>query len=147
MCIRDSSDATLNRHGHRLGTAEMYRVVEALPEVLDSLVVDIEVLGRPSFMPLFVVLRPGLLLDDALLAALRQAIREQLSPRFLPDHIVQVAEVPRTLTGKKQELPVKKLLLGRALADVVNPDACANPGAFAWYEAYARQHAAATATS
>ena len=139
------SDATLNRHGLRLGTAEMYRAVEALPEVLDSLVVDIEVLGRPSFMPLFVVLRPGLLLDDALRNALRQAIREQLSPRFLPDDIVQVAEVPRTLTGKKQELPVKKLLLGRALADVVNPDACANPGAFAWYEAYARQHIAATA--
>ena len=137
------SDATLNRHGHRLGTAEMYRVVEALPELLDSLVVDIEFLGRPSFMPLFVVLRPGLTLDDALRDRIRGAIRAGLSPRFLPDAIEQVAEVPRTLTGKKQELPVKKLMLGRALAEVVNPDACANPGAFAWYGEYAQRHVGA----
>jgi acetoacetyl-CoA synthetase len=139
------SDATLNRHGHRLGTSELYRVVEAVPEVLDSLVVDIEYLGRPSFMPLFVALREGHSLDETLIATLRLRIREQLSPRFVPDEIVQVAEVPRTLTGKKQELPVKKLLLGRALAEVVNKDACANPLAFDWYERYARAHAAKAA--
>jgi acetoacetyl-CoA synthetase len=137
------SDATLNRHGHRLGTAELYRVVEAVPEVLDSLVIDIEVLGRPSWMPLFVVLRPGARLDDALVAELRRRIREGVSPRFLPDEIVQVSEVPRTLTGKKQELPVKKLMLGRKLAEVVNPDACANPAAFDWYVAYAARRAQA----
>jgi acetoacetyl-CoA synthetase len=137
------SDATLNRHGHRLGTAELYRVVEAVPEVLDSLVIDIEVLGRPSWMPLFVVLRPGARLDDALVAELRRRIRESVSPRFLPDEIVQVAEVPRTLTGKKQELPVKKLMLGRKLAEVVNPDACANPAAFDWYVEYAARRARA----
>jgi acetoacetyl-CoA synthetase len=135
------SDATLNRHGHRLGTSEMYRVVEALPEVLDSLVVDIEYLGRPSFMPLFVVLREGAALDDALRDGIRRRIREGLSPRFVPDEIVQVAEIPRTLTGKKQELPVKKLMLGRALAEVVNKDACANPAAFDWYVDYARRRA------
>ncbi|MBL8359839.1 MAG: acetoacetate--CoA ligase [Rubrivivax sp.] len=135
------SDATLNRHGHRLGTAELYAAVEALPEVIDSLVVDIEYLGRPAFMPLFVVLREGLGLDEPLQSAIRQRIRETLSPRFVPDTIEQVAEVPRTLTGKKQELPVKKLLLGRALADVVNKDACANPQAFEWFEAYAARRA------
>lgn len=140
VIVYGRSDATLNRHGHRLGTAELYRVVEAAPEVLDSLVVDIEVLGKPSFMPLFVVLRPGMTLDATIQAKLRQSIREQLSPRFVPDEIVQVAEVPRTLTGKKQELPVKKLLLGRTLAEVVNPDACANPAVFDWYLAYAQQH-------
>jgi len=140
--IYGRSDATLNRHGHRLGTSELYRVVEGLPEVLDSLVIDIEFLGRPSFMPLFVVLREGRVLDAALQEALRQRIREQLSPRFVPDEIVQVAEVPRTLTGKKQELPVKKLMLGRALADVVNRDACANPQCFDWYVRYAQAHAA-----
>ena len=95
------------------------------------------------------ILSHALLRDETYAAPLREAIRrrirETLSPRFVPDAVEQVAEVPRTLTGKKQELPVKKLLLGRALADVVNPDACANPGAFAWYEAYARQHATATA--
>ncbi|MDB5857614.1 MAG: acetoacetate--CoA ligase [Ramlibacter sp.] len=132
------SDATLNRHGHRMGTSELYRVVEAVPEVLDSLVVDIEYLGRPSFMPLFVVLRPGVTLDAALEAKLRNAIRTELSPRFLPDQIVQVSEVPRTLTGKKQELPVKKLMLGRKLQEVVNKDACANAQAFDWYVAYAQ---------
>jgi acetoacetyl-CoA synthetase len=139
--IYGRSDATLNRHGHRLGTAELYRVVEALPEVLDSLVVDIEYLGRPSFMPLFVVLREGIVLDATLRSRVVTAIREQLSPRFVPDDIVQVAEVPRTLTGKKQELPVKKLMLGRALAEVVNKDACANPQAFDWYARYAAGHA------
>ena len=138
------SDATLNRHGHRLGTSELYRVVEALPEVLDSLVVDIEYLGKPSFMPLFVVLRDGLTLDEALRTRLKQQIRDGLSPRFVPDDVVQVPEIPRTLTGKKQELPVKKLLLGKALADVVNKDACANPVAFDWVVAYANTHVAKT---
>ena len=127
------SDATLNRHGHRLGTSELYRVVEAVPRVLDSLVVDIEYLGKPSYMPLFVVLRSGEQLDTGLCDELRRRIRSELSPRFIPDDIVQVAEIPRTLTGKKQELPVKKLLLGRPLAQVVNKDACANPGAFDWF--------------
>ena len=140
--IYGRSDATLNRHGHRLGTSELYRVVEALPEVLDSLVVDIEYLGKPSYMPLFVVLRDGQVLDDGLRQRLRQQIRDGVSPRFLPDDILQVVEIPRTLTGKKQELPVKKLLLGRALRDVVNPDACANPQAFTWFSDFAQRHAA-----
>jgi acetoacetyl-CoA synthetase len=90
-------------------------------------------------MPLFVVLRPGVVLDAALEGELRQRIRDGVSPRFVPDEIVQVAEVPRTLTGKKQELPVKKLMLGRALDEVVNRDACANPAAFDWYADYARR--------
>jgi acetoacetyl-CoA synthetase len=133
------SDATLNRHGHRMGTSELYNAVESLPEVVDSLVVDIEHLGQPSFMPLFVVLREGQALDEPLREQIRQAIRVQLSPRFTPDEIHQVREVPRTLTGKKQELPVKKILLGRALTDVVNKDACANPSAFDWYVAFAAE--------
>jgi acetoacetyl-CoA synthetase len=94
-------------------------------------------------MPLFVVLRPGCVLDEALLATLRQRIREGLSPRFLPDEIVQVAEVPRTLTGKKQELPVKKLLLGQPLEKVVNKDAMANPASLDWFVALARERQAA----
>lgn len=133
------SDATLNRHGHRLGTAEIYRVVEALPQVLDSLVVDLEFLGRPSFMPLFVVLQPGELLSDALHSEIRRRIREEVSPRFVPDVIIAVSEIPRTLTGKKQELPVKKLMLGRPAAEVVNKDACANPAAFDWFVNYAKE--------
>ena len=135
--IYGRSDATINRHGLRMGTSELYSAVEALPEVLDSLVVDLEYLGRESYMPLFVVLRPGLVLDAALQRRLQDAIRTALSPRFVPDEIFQAPEIPRTLSGKKQELPIKKLLLGQPLAKVVNPDAMANPGCLGWYQALA----------
>ena len=137
--IYGRSDATINRHGLRMGTSELYSAVEALPEVLDSMVVDLEYLGRDSWMPLFVVLRPGHALDDALRGRLSGAIRTALSPRFVPDAIYQVAEIPRTLSGKKQELPIKKLLLGQPLDKVVNRDAMANPGCLDWYAALARE--------
>ena len=139
--IYGRSDTTINRHGIRMGTAEIYRVVEDLPEIRDSLVVDLEYLGRPSFMPLFVVLQPGAVLDDALKARIRERIRKDASPRHVPDDIVQVPEVPRTLTGKKMELPVRKLLLGARPEAVASPDAMANPGSFATYVAYAQQRA------
>jgi acetoacetyl-CoA synthetase len=133
------SDATINRHGHRMGTSELYSAVEGLPEVLDSLVVDLEYLGRESYMPLFVVLRPGLALDDAMTSRIKDSVRQALSPRFVPDEVFQVAEIPRTLTGKKQELPIKKLLLGQPLEQVLNRDAMVNPGCLAWYVDFARQ--------
>jgi acetoacetyl-CoA synthetase len=135
--IYGRSDATINRHGLRMGTSEIYNAVEALPEVLDSMVVDLEYLGRESDMPLFVVLRPGLALDEALKARINAAIKTALSPRFVPDSIHQVAEIPRTLSGKKQELPVKKLLLGQPIEKVVNQDAMANPACLDWYVAFA----------
>lgn len=135
--IYGRSDATINRHGLRMGTSELYSAVEALPEVLDAMVVDLEYLGRESFMPLFVVLRPGLTLDDALTAKIAGAIRTALSPRFVPDQILQVAEIPRTLSGKKQELPIKKLLLGQPLDKVINREAMANPGCLDWYVDFA----------
>ncbi|MEG2045365.1 MAG: acetoacetate--CoA ligase [Comamonas sp.] len=140
--IYGRSDATINRHGLRMGTSEIYSAIESLPEVLDSMVVDLEYLGKESWMPMFVVLREGLALDDALRAQLNAAIRTALSPRFVPDEIVQVAEIPRTLTGKKQELPIKKLLLGQPLAKVVNPDTMANAGCLPWYEAFAARYLA-----
>jgi acetoacetyl-CoA synthetase len=135
--IYGRSDATINRHGLRMGTSELYSAVEALPEVLDSLVVDLEYLGRESYMPLFVVLREGVNLDEAIKAKINGAIRTALSPRFVPNGIYQVAEVPRTLSGKKQELPVKKLLLGQPVEKVINKDAMANPGCLDWYVAFA----------
>jgi acetoacetyl-CoA synthetase len=137
--IYGRSDATINRHGLRMGTSELYSAVEALPEVLDSMVVDLEYLGRESYMPLFVVLREGHTLDAAMKARINDAIKSALSPRFVPNEIFQVAEIPRTLTGKKQELPIKKLLLGQPLEKVVNKDAMANAGCLGWYEAFARQ--------
>jgi acetoacetyl-CoA synthetase len=141
--IYGRSDATINRHGIRMGTAELYRAVEAQPEVLDSLVVDLEYLGRESWMPLFVVLRPGLVLDDALRQRLMQAIRTALSARHVPNHIVQVAAIPRTLSGKKMELPVKKLLLGAPPEQVFHRDAMANADSIDAFVTYARERSEA----
>jgi len=135
------SDATINRHGLRMGTSELYSAVEALPEVLDTMVVDLEYLGRESYMPLFVVLRPGHALDGAMKSKINDAIKTALSPRFVPNEILQVAEIPRTLSGKKQELPIKKLLLGQPLEKVVNKDAMANPGCLGWYVDFAARYA------
>lgn len=140
--IYGRSDATINRYGLRLGTSEIYRAVEELPEILDSLVVDLEYLGRDSYMPLFVVLRPGLTLDAGLKDRISQAIRQAVSARFVPNDIFQVAEVPRTLSGKKLEVPVKKILLGQPAEKVSNPGTMANPGSLAWFVDFAKQRAA-----
>ena len=142
--IYGRSDATINRHGLRMGTSELYSAVEALPEVLDSMVVDLEYLGRESYMPLFVVLREGQSLDEALRARIVRSIQQSLSPRFVPNDVFQVPEIPRTLSGKKQELPIKKLLLGQPLEKVINKEAMANPGCLDWYVAFAASRAAAT---
>ena len=135
--IYGRSDATINRHGLRMGTSELYSAVEALDEVLDSMVVDLEYLGRESYMPLFVVLREGITLDDPLKSRINGAIRAALSPRFVPNEIFQVGEIPRTISGKKQELPIKKLLLGQPIDKVVNRDAMANPASLDWFIALA----------
>jgi acetoacetyl-CoA synthetase len=135
--IYGRSDATINRHGLRMGTSELYSAVEALPEVMDSMVVDLEYLGRESYMPLFVVLREGHALDAATRGRIVDSIKNALSPRFVPNDVFQVAEIPRTLSGKKQELPIKKLLLGQPLEKVINREAMANPGCLDWYVAFA----------
>ena len=143
--IYGRSDATINRHGIRMGTAELYRAVEALPEVQDSLVVDLEYLGRESWMPLFVVLGEGQALDAPLQQRLKAAIREALSPRHVPSEILAVPAIPRTLSGKKMELPVKKLLMGQPATQVLNRDAMANAAAVDWFVAFAQQRAGAGA--
>jgi acetoacetyl-CoA synthetase len=143
--IYGRSDATINRQGLRMGTSEIYSAVEALPEVIDSMVVDLEYLGSDSYMPLFVVLRPGVALDDGLRAKIEGAIKTSLSPRFLPNDIFAVAEIPRTLSGKKQELPIKKLLLGQPIEKVVNKEAMANPASLDWFVALAARRAEAAA--
>src|SRR5690606_10272004 len=107
--ITGRSDATLNRGGVRVGTAEIYRVVESVPGVIDSLVVHLDD-REPDQLVLFVALADGVELDDALAAAIRSACRGGLSPRHVPDSIRVVPEIPTTLSGKKLELPVKKIL-------------------------------------
>lgn len=136
--IYGRSDATINRRGLRLGSSEIYQAVEALPEIQDSLVVDLEFLGRDSFMPLFVVLTQPGSLDDTVKTKIKSAIRSSVSARFVPDEIIEVAEVPRTLSGKKLEVPVKKLLLGGDPGKVVNRDSMVNPDSLDTFIAYAK---------
>ena len=125
--IYGRSDATLNRGGVRMGTSEFYRVVEAFPEVADSLVVDTGQLGTDGRLVLYVTLAQGADLDADLTGRLRGSLREKLSPRHVPDAIHQVPGIPRTLSGKKLEVPVRKILLGTPIAQAVDPDALANP--------------------
>jgi acetoacetyl-CoA synthetase len=135
--IYGRSDATINRLGIRMGTAELYRVVEAHPDVLDSIAIDLEYLGRPSYLGLFVVLREGLVLTDPLARELKERIKKALSPRHTPDEVLQIAAVPRTLTGKKLEVPIKRLLLGHSANKVLNLGAVANPESVDWFLALA----------
>jgi acetoacetyl-CoA synthetase len=128
--IYGRSDSTLNRGGVRMGTSEFYRVVEQIPEIADSLVVDTGSLADANgTLYLFVVLAPGATLDDALKKRLVSEVRRELSPRHVPDRILSVAAVPRTLNGKKLEVPVKRLLLGAAVESVASRDTLANPEA------------------
>jgi acetoacetyl-CoA synthetase len=140
--ITGRSDATLNRGGVRLGTAEFYSVVEALPEVADSVVVHLEDPdGGPGELLLFVALREGAVLDDGLRARIAAALREGLSPRHVPDAVHAVPVVPRTLSGKKLEVPVKRILQGLPPDVAASKDALADPGALAPFEALARARA------
>ncbi|WP_245697145.1 AMP-binding enzyme [Streptomyces phaeochromogenes] len=126
--VAGRSDATLNRGGVRLGTAEFYRVVEELPEVDDSLVVHLEdPVGSPGELLLFVALHDGSELDDALRKRIETVLRNALSPRHVPDSVIPVPVIPRNRTGKKLELPVKRLLLGAALSEAVSRDTLAEP--------------------
>lgn len=125
--ISGRSDATLNRGGVRMGSSEFYRVVEELPEVLESLVVDTGELTREGRLLLFVVIRPGAELNDLLRARIKQKLRDELSPRHVPDAIYAIGEVPRTLNGKKLEVPVKRILGGASVERTVSSDAMSNP--------------------
>ena len=110
-----------------MGTSEIYQAVESLAEIVDSLVIDLEALGQASYMPLFVVLREGITLDDTLKEKIKQRIRQDISPRHVPDEIFAIEQVPRTLSGKKIEVPVRKILLGYPLEQAANLGAMRNP--------------------
>ena len=141
--ITGRSDATLNRGGVRLGTGDFYAVLEELPEVADSLVVHLEdPAGGAGELLLLVVLAPGLELDDGLRARISDTIGAALSRRHVPDQIVAVPAIPRTLTGKKLEVPVKRILLGAAVEDVVKADALVDASALDPVVAFARSRAA-----
>jgi acetoacetyl-CoA synthetase len=136
--IHGRSDATINRGGIRMGTAEIYRAVLAVDEVVDALVVDVPREGSAGWMPLFVVLREGVELTDELAARIRARIREDCSPRHVPDDVLAVPEVPRTLSGKVLELPVKRILMGTPPDRAASRDSLANPAALDTFERLAR---------
>jgi acetoacetyl-CoA synthetase len=127
------SDSTINRGGIRIGTSEIYRGVLELDEVLDALVVDVPRSGTDGWMTLFVVLRTGTRLDDELRAELGRRIRSHSTPRHVPDEILLIEEVPRTLSGKPLEVPVKRILMGVPPEKAVSRDSLANPSALDYF--------------
>ncbi len=131
--IYGRSDSTINRGGVRMGTSEIYRAVLALDAVVDALVVDVPRDGEENWMPLFVVLRDGVELDDDLVAAIRRRVREDCSPRHVPSEVRAIAEVPRTLSGKVLEVPVKRILMGERPERAASRDSLANPSALDYF--------------
>jgi len=125
--IYGRSDSTINRQGVRMGTSEIYRAVQGIPEITDALVVDIPKPGTEGWMPLFVVLADGETLDDELVGEIKRRIRELCSPRHVPDAVYEIAEVPRTLSGKVLEVPVKRILTGTPPEQAASRDSLANP--------------------
>ena len=137
--IYGRSDSTINRQGVRMGTSEIYRAATAVPEVVDALVVDLPREGGELWMPLFVVLRDGVSLDDELVAQIKRRIREDCSPRHVPNEVRQIAEIPRTLSGKILEVPVKKILMGTPAERAASIDSLANPHALDYFVALANE--------
>ena len=131
--ISGRSDSTINRGGIRMGTSEIYRAVLADDDVVDALVVDVPREGTDGWMPLFVVLREGATLDDDLVARIKKRIREDCSPRHVPNEIHQIAEVPRTLSGKALEVPVKRILMGQSAEKAASRESLANPAALDYF--------------
>ncbi|RKN12560.1 acetoacetate--CoA ligase [Streptomyces radicis] len=141
VVIHGRSDSTLNRQGVRMGSADIYEAVERLPEIRESLVIGVEEPDGGYWMPLFVTLADGAALDDELRARIRAAIRSALSPRHVPDEIIEIPGVPHTLTGKRLEVPVKRLLQGAALTSAVNPGSVDDPRLLGFFEKLAAERA------
>jgi acetoacetyl-CoA synthetase len=127
VVIHGRSDSTLNRNGVRMGSADIYAAVETIPEIAEALVIGAEQADGSYWMPLFVVLKDGVALDDALVGRIRSRIRELASPRHVPDEVIEVPGIPHTRTGKKLELPVKRLLQGAEVEQVAKPGAVDDP--------------------
>ena len=132
------SDATLNRFGVRIGTAEIYRALARVANIENALIVNLDLPGGRFFMPLFVQLAPGLVLDNALIRRVRTTLRQQYTSNHVPDKIYQVPAIPMTLTGKKMEVPIRRILMGVDPAKAINRHAMAKPEALTWFLDYAR---------
>ncbi len=141
VIVHGRSDSTLNRNGVRMGSAEIYSTVEALPGIAEALVIGVEQPDGSYWMPLFVALTPGTTLDDPFRDKIKKIIREQVSPRHVPDEIIQVPGIPHTRTGKKLEVPIKRLFQGGTLDKVANPDAVDDPALLTFFAELAARRA------
>lgn len=133
VVILGRSDATLNRQGVRIGTAEIYRALDQIPEIKDSLIINLEKPDGTDWMPLFVLLNTGAKLDDTLAGKIKNALRTTYSPRHVPDTIIEVPDIPYTISGKKMETPVKKIFQKRPRDKAFNPDSMRNPGSMEFF--------------
>jgi acetoacetyl-CoA synthetase len=140
VIIHGRSDATLNRNGIRMGSADIYAAVEQLPEITEALVIGVDEADGGYWMPLFVTLRPGAELDDELRARIRSAIREHASPRHLPDEMYAAPGIPHTRTGKKLEVPVKRMLQGAATAGAFDAGSIDDPALISWFQDVGQRH-------
>lgn len=138
LIIKGRSDATLNRHGIRIGTAEIYQCVDKLPAIKDSLVLNLELRGGQHFMPLFVVLNEGFEISETLVDEISEQIKSEFTARHIPDELIQVPDIPYTISGKKMEAPIKKILLGKTKEDSANISAMRNPESLDFFVDYAR---------
>ncbi|MEZ4992758.1 MAG: acetoacetate--CoA ligase [Saprospiraceae bacterium] len=139
LVIYGRSDATLNRQGVRIGTAEIYNAIQKVKEVKDSLIVNLELAGGRHYMPLFVVLAEGQNLDQELIRKIKQTLRSEYSPRHVPDEVIAVKDIPYTISGKKLEAPVKKILLGIPITKAANPGAMRNPDSLDFFIQFGRR--------
>ena len=135
------SDATLNRFGIRIGTAEIYRCMESVDQVDDALIVNLDLPGGTFFMPLFVKLASGTALDSTIEEKIRNTLRDSYSPRHVPEKIYQVEDIPYTLTGKKMEVPVRKILLGMPANKAANRNVMSNPASLDYFVTFAKEQA------
>jgi acetoacetyl-CoA synthetase len=138
VIIYGRSDSTLNRGGVRIGTSEIYRAVDKIEEIKDSLIICLEKEDGNFFMPLFVVLKDEFKLDNSLRDKINAMIRNEYTPRHVPDDIISISEVPYTISGKKVETPVKKILSGKPVSNILNQDALRNPSALDYFIEYAK---------
>jgi acetoacetyl-CoA synthetase len=138
LIIYGRSDATLNRHGIRIGTAEIYRAVNKIEDVEDALIVNLEQEEGKHYMPLFVKMKAGKKLNDIVKSKIKTQLRTEYSPRHVPDDIIEVQDIPYTISGKKMEAPIKKILLGMPLNKSINFDAMRNPESVSFFIEFAK---------
>lgn len=138
LIILGRSDATLNRQGVRIGTAEIYRSIDKIPKIKDSLIVNLELSGGRHYMPLFVLMQEGQVLTEEVKNSIKQQLRSDYSPRHVPDDIIEVKDIPYTISGKKMETPVKKILMGRPVEKSANEGAMKNPESLDFFVDFAK---------